>query len=197
MVAVNTIRNIVNQKTNEQHVCEDVLDTLTSYYMYMIARERFVDVLCQQAINFFFLLPRGRQQPDESLRWWTAARSTGRVLRYVRLRLIVAIHMIRNIVKEKSNEQHVCDDALDTLTSYYQFAHERFINVLCQQVVNFFRLEGDDSPIKVFDEKLLIYTYGTWLSIKLKFEMINIFLDHELARGVMLRQVGPYCTAEP
>ncbi|PHH75692.1 hypothetical protein CDD80_2181 [Ophiocordyceps camponoti-rufipedis] len=69
---------------------------------------------------------------------------------------VVAVNTIQNIVNQKTNEQHVCDDVLDTLTSYYEIARERFVDVLCQQVINYFLLEGDDSPMKVFSPEFVM-----------------------------------------
>jgi hypothetical protein len=40
-------------KDNGQQVCEDILDTLMSYYK--VARKRFVDVVCQQVIYHFLM----------------------------------------------------------------------------------------------------------------------------------------------
>ncbi|KAL4982799.1 Dynamin central region-domain-containing protein [Aspergillus falconensis] len=40
-------------KDNRQQVCEDILDTLMSYYK--VARKRFVDIVCQQVIHHFLL----------------------------------------------------------------------------------------------------------------------------------------------
>ncbi|KAL4924503.1 Dynamin central region-domain-containing protein [Aspergillus undulatus] len=40
-------------KDNKQQVCEDILDTLVSYYK--VARKRFVDVVCQQVIYHFLI----------------------------------------------------------------------------------------------------------------------------------------------
>ncbi|KAL4868373.1 hypothetical protein BDV12DRAFT_197247 [Aspergillus spectabilis] len=40
-------------KDNRQQVCEDILDTLISYYE--VARKRFVDVVCQQVIYYFLM----------------------------------------------------------------------------------------------------------------------------------------------
>ncbi|KAI0880906.1 interferon-induced GTP-binding protein Mx2 [Annulohypoxylon maeteangense] len=47
------------------------------------------------------------------------------------------------------NSRQVCEDIVDTLTSYYNISRERFVDSICQQVVNHFLLEGDDSPLKV------------------------------------------------
>ncbi|KAL5000174.1 Dynamin central region-domain-containing protein [Aspergillus recurvatus] len=40
-------------KSNGQQVCEDILDTLMSYYK--VARKRFVDIVCQQVIYHFLM----------------------------------------------------------------------------------------------------------------------------------------------
>ncbi|KXJ84627.1 hypothetical protein Micbo1qcDRAFT_16894 [Microdochium bolleyi] len=40
-------------KDNAEQVCTDIVDTLASYYK--VARKRFVDTICQQAINHYLL----------------------------------------------------------------------------------------------------------------------------------------------
>ncbi|KJZ79522.1 hypothetical protein HIM_00991 [Hirsutella minnesotensis 3608] len=52
--------------------------------------------------------------------------------------------------EQKSSSQQVCEDVLDTLTSYYKISRKRFVDMVCQQVVSFYLLDGEKSPIKVF-----------------------------------------------
>lgn len=52
-VPVKDIDKCVMDKNNGQQVCEDILDTLVSYYK--VSRKRFVDVVCQQVISHFLL----------------------------------------------------------------------------------------------------------------------------------------------
>lgn len=46
-------------KDNSQQVCEDIFDSLESYYK--VARKRFVDVVCQQVVHHHLL--EGAQSP--------------------------------------------------------------------------------------------------------------------------------------
>ncbi|KAF4584060.1 interferon-induced GTP-binding protein Mx2 [Ophiocordyceps camponoti-floridani] len=69
--------------------------------------------------------------------------------------MIPAATIVR-IIKDKSQEAQVCDDILDTLTSYYKIARERFVDVICQQVISYSLLEGDDSPMKVFSPEFVM-----------------------------------------
>ncbi|KAL1848164.1 hypothetical protein Daus18300_013678 [Diaporthe australafricana] len=57
---------------------------------------------------------------------------------------------------DKDNGQQVCEDILDTLMSYYKVSRKRFVDVICQQVVFHLMLEGDGSPLKVFDPELIM-----------------------------------------
>ncbi|KAL0929556.1 interferon-induced GTP-binding protein Mx1 [Colletotrichum truncatum] len=57
---------------------------------------------------------------------------------------------------DKDNGQQVCEDILDTLTSYYKVSRKRFVDVICQQVIFHLLLEGSNSPLKVFDSELVM-----------------------------------------
>ena len=52
-VRVKEVERCVVNKSNEQQACEDIMDSLISYYK--VSRKRFVDVVCQQVI-FHYLL---------------------------------------------------------------------------------------------------------------------------------------------
>lgn len=52
-VRVKEVEKCVVNKSNEQQACDDIMDSLVSYYK--VSRKRFVDVVCQQAI-FHYLL---------------------------------------------------------------------------------------------------------------------------------------------
>lgn len=59
---VNTraeLKKMVREKSNAEQVKEDIHDTLKSYYK--VARKRFVDVMCQQAIDDHLL--NGEESP--------------------------------------------------------------------------------------------------------------------------------------
>ena len=52
-VPLREVEKCVVNKSNEQQACEDIMDSLISYYK--VSRKRFVDVVCQQVI-FHYLL---------------------------------------------------------------------------------------------------------------------------------------------
>lgn len=57
---------------------------------------------------------------------------------------------------DKDNSQQVCEDILDSLSSYYKVARKRFVDVVCQQVVHHHLLEGAQSPLHVFGPDLIM-----------------------------------------
>jgi hypothetical protein len=59
IVLVSEIEASVTNKSNDEQVCDDILDALVSYYK--VSRKRFVDVVCQQVI--FHLLLRSKDGP--------------------------------------------------------------------------------------------------------------------------------------
>ena len=58
-VSVANINQHAVNKDNKQQICEDILDTLVSYYK--VSRKRFVDVICQHVVYHFLL--EGDQSP--------------------------------------------------------------------------------------------------------------------------------------
>ncbi|KAK7977090.1 interferon-induced GTP-binding protein Mx1 [Apiospora saccharicola] len=68
----------------------------------------------------------------------------------------VALSDVKNYAQNKNNASHVCEDILDTLTSYYKVSRKRFVDVICQQVVFHFLLEGEQSPLKVMGPELVM-----------------------------------------
>lgn len=56
----------------------------------------------------------------------------------------------------KDNGQQVREDILDTLMSYYKVSRKRFVDVICQQVVSHYLLEGEESPLTIFGPELVM-----------------------------------------
>ncbi|CBF85290.1 hypothetical protein AN1648.2 [Aspergillus nidulans FGSC A4] len=46
--------------------------------------------------------------------------------------------------------------SLDTLISYYEVARKRFVDIVCQQVKQYFLLETDDGPLRIFSSDLVM-----------------------------------------
>lgn len=68
----------------------------------------------------------------------------------------IPVSELQTCIANKSNDQHVCEDILDTLTSYYKVSRKRFVDVVCQQVIFHFLLEADESPLKILSPELIM-----------------------------------------
>ncbi|KAK8087417.1 interferon-induced GTP-binding protein Mx2 [Apiospora phragmitis] len=68
----------------------------------------------------------------------------------------VYIEDIKRHAQNKNNKDQVCEDILDTLTSYYKVSRKRFVDIICQQVVLHFLVEGEQSPLKVMGPELVM-----------------------------------------
>lgn len=55
----------------------------------------------------------------------------------------------------KSNPEQVREYLHDILKSYYKVSAKRFVDVVCQQAINHFLLNGKDSPLHVFSTDLV------------------------------------------
>jgi hypothetical protein len=68
----------------------------------------------------------------------------------------ISITDLQSMVEDRDNMQHVCEDILDVLSSYYKVSRKRFVDVVCRQVIGHFLLEGEGSPLKVFSPELVM-----------------------------------------
>ncbi|KAF2828425.1 hypothetical protein CC86DRAFT_454231 [Ophiobolus disseminans] len=71
-------------------------------------------------------------------------------------RLAIPLGNFQNFVTNKDNVQHVREDLLDVLVSYYKVSRKRFVDVICRQVIGHFLLDGEQSPLKVFSSQLVM-----------------------------------------
>lgn len=62
----------------------------------------------------------------------------------------ICLDDIRNISTNKSNPRQVHEDLHDILESYYKVSRKRFVDVVCQQVVDHLLLSGETSPLRIF-----------------------------------------------
>ncbi|KAF2805000.1 interferon-induced GTP-binding protein Mx2 [Mytilinidion resinicola] len=62
----------------------------------------------------------------------------------------------RGYHSNKDNAQQERKDILDVLASYYKVSRKRSVDVVCTQVISHFLLEGDGSPLKVFNSELVM-----------------------------------------
>jgi hypothetical protein len=67
----------------------------------------------------------------------------------------IAVNRLNGHAVDKDNAQQVREDILDALSSYYKVARKRFVDAICQQVVNHFLLEDDQSPLKILGPDLI------------------------------------------
>ncbi|KAM4067183.1 dynamin domain-containing protein [Hirsutella rhossiliensis] len=68
----------------------------------------------------------------------------------------IPLDQIENAATNKDNEQQLCEDILDTFVSYYKVARKRFVDVIYQQVISHFLLNGDQSPVKAFGPEMIM-----------------------------------------
>lgn len=68
----------------------------------------------------------------------------------------VDVENIESYAQNKDNAYPVCEDILDTLMSYYKISRKRFVDVICQQVILYFLLEGEVSPLKVMGSDMVM-----------------------------------------
>ncbi|KAK8108203.1 uncharacterized protein PG998_010216 [Apiospora kogelbergensis] len=61
----------------------------------------------------------------------------------------VCLDDVRSQAQEKQKADQVCEDIHYILISYYQMSRKRFVDVVCQQVVMHFLLEGEESPLQI------------------------------------------------
>ncbi|ROV88112.1 hypothetical protein VSDG_09370 [Cytospora chrysosperma] len=68
---------------------------------------------------------------------------------------VVSLQAVSSLSIDRSNPEQVREYLHDTLQSYYTVSAKRFIDVVCQQVVDHFLLSGRDSPLHVFSTDLV------------------------------------------
>jgi hypothetical protein len=59
-------------------------------------------------------------------------------------------------IVNKDNTQQVCEDIADSLASYYKVARKRFVDSVCQQVLNHFLLDNEEGPLKILSPDLIM-----------------------------------------
>ncbi|KAI3392113.1 hypothetical protein diail_6156 [Diaporthe ilicicola] len=69
--------------------------------------------------------------------------------------LVIPLKSLSALNITKSNPEQVREYLHDILESYYKISAKRFVDVICQQVIDHFLLNGEDSPLHVFDTDLV------------------------------------------
>jgi hypothetical protein len=72
---------------------------------------------------------------------------------------------IGQMVADKSNSDQTKEDVHDILESYYKVSRKRFVDVICQQVIDHFLLDGNGSPLKVLNPELVSNMSDTQLDM--------------------------------
>ncbi|ROV98713.1 hypothetical protein VMCG_06803 [Cytospora schulzeri] len=67
----------------------------------------------------------------------------------------VQLEAVRKMGIDRSNPQQIREYLHDTLKSYYDVSATRFIDVVCQQVIDYYLLTGSKSPLRVFSTDLV------------------------------------------
>ncbi|UNI20621.1 hypothetical protein JDV02_006691 [Purpureocillium takamizusanense] len=68
----------------------------------------------------------------------------------------VPVNQLCNVAENKDNEEQVCEDVLDTFTSYYKVARKRFVDVVYQQAIWHYLLQGPKGPLKAFGTDMVM-----------------------------------------
>ncbi|KAI1805267.1 P-loop containing nucleoside triphosphate hydrolase protein [Daldinia bambusicola] len=63
---------------------------------------------------------------------------------------------MHNLTFNMANSEHVQEYMHDILKSYYKVSRKRFVDVVCQQVVNYHLLHGKCSPLKIFNTEMVL-----------------------------------------
>ncbi|KAF4506151.1 hypothetical protein G6O67_006265 [Ophiocordyceps sinensis] len=77
----------------------------------------------------------------------------------------VPIDMLKSVATNKGNDQQLCEDILDSFLSYYKVARKRFVDVIYQQVISHFLLNGDESPVRAFGPDMIMRLDGEQLDM--------------------------------
>lgn len=77
----------------------------------------------------------------------------------------VPIDKLGSVATNKGNDQQLCEDILDSFLSYYKVARKRFVDVIYQQVISHFLLNGDESPVRAFGPDMIMRLDGEQLDM--------------------------------
>lgn len=63
---------------------------------------------------------------------------------------------LNNLSFNMANSDHVREYMHDVLKSYYKVSQKRFVDVVCQQAINYYLLQGEGSPLKIFSTQMVL-----------------------------------------
>lgn len=69
---------------------------------------------------------------------------------------MVSVQQLLAFSAKKANGQQVCEDIHDILKSYYEISRKRFVDTICQQVIDHYLLHGKGSPVHIFGPELIL-----------------------------------------
>lgn len=69
---------------------------------------------------------------------------------------MIRLESLSRLDTARSNPEQVREYLHDILESYYKVSVKRFVDVICQQVIHHFLLNGKDSPLHVFRTELVL-----------------------------------------
>lgn len=73
-----------------------------------------------------------------------------------RNRILISPSQLQELPTNKGNSVQVREQMHDLLSSYYEIARQRFVDVVYQQAVNHHLLFGDKSPLKIFSTEMVL-----------------------------------------
>lgn len=69
---------------------------------------------------------------------------------------MLTIQQLLAFSADKANGQQVCEDIHDILKSHYEISRKRFVDTICQQVIDHDLLHGEASPLHIFGPELIL-----------------------------------------
>ena len=69
---------------------------------------------------------------------------------------MLSINQLLDFAAGKATGQQVCEDIHDILKSFYEISRKRFVDTVCQQVVDHFLLHGGGSPVHIFGPGVIL-----------------------------------------
>lgn len=69
---------------------------------------------------------------------------------------MLSIQQLLAFSADKANGRQVCEDIHDILKSYYEVSRKRFVDTICQQVIDHDLLNGKGSPLRLFRPELVL-----------------------------------------
>lgn len=152
---LNLLRHIVSEKQVLRELFDNVLlERLHASYRRAMDHARFLLKIEREGKpitynqSFYAELQKGQSERlHESLQ--------NLAVKHEGVGAVVTLNAAKKLNIDRSDPRHVRGYLHDTLKSYYEVSVKRFIDVVCQQVIDHFLLNGQDSPLHVFSTDLV------------------------------------------